>query len=133
MIAVLNWGTWAFIEILLLLLPQPIAEALIQALDIEATPPQVALSVRYRTQRLSFYRAKSRRDVPIIHLGDNEHRTVEFDWTSGCAPEAAFGHRQYMDAPTCPGFRLVMAHRIRLHQYIRTFAAAYAAVPDGFC
>jgi hypothetical protein len=37
----------------------------------------------------------------------------------------------YMDAPTCPGFQFLMAYRDRLHPYIRTFAAACAAVPDG--
>src|ERR1700730_11562988 len=33
--------------------------------------------------------------------------------------------------PTLPGFQLLMACRARLHPYIRTFAAARAAVPDG--
>jgi CubicO group peptidase (beta-lactamase class C family) len=34
---------------------------------------------------------------------------------------------------TLPSFQFMKADRIRLHQYIRTFAAACAAVPDGFC
>jgi hypothetical protein len=33
--------------------------------------------------------------------------------------------------PTLPGFQHLMACRARLHPYIRTFAAARAAVPDG--
>jgi hypothetical protein len=33
--------------------------------------------------------------------------------------------------PTLPGFQFLMACRERLHPYIRTFAAARAAVPDG--
>jgi hypothetical protein len=37
-----------------------------------------------------------------------------------------------MDAPTLPSFQFMRACRIRLHQYIRTLAAAEAAVPDGF-
>ncbi len=37
----------------------------------------------------------------------------------------------YMDAPTLPSFQFMMANRIRLRSYIRTFAAACAAVPDG--
>jgi hypothetical protein len=41
--------------------------------------------------------------------------------------------RQYMDAPTLPSFQFMRARRIRVHQYIRTLAAAQAAVPDGFC
>ena len=36
-----------------------------------------------------------------------------------------------MDAPSLPSFQFVMACRNRLHPYIRTFAAACAAVPDG--
>jgi len=36
-----------------------------------------------------------------------------------------------MDAPTLPSFQFMRAGRIRLHPYIRTFAAACAAVPDG--
>jgi hypothetical protein len=40
--------------------------------------------------------------------------------------------RQYMDAHTLPSFQVMRACRIRLHQYIRTLAAAEAAVPDGF-
>jgi hypothetical protein len=48
-------------------------------------------------------------------------------------PEAVRCDRQYMDAPTLPSFQFMRAYRIRLHQYIRTFAAACAAVPDGFC
>ena len=39
--------------------------------------------------------------------------------------------RPYMDAPTLPSFQFMMACRIRLRPYIRTFAAACAAVPDG--
>jgi hypothetical protein len=34
-------------------------------------------------------------------------------------------------SPALPGFQVVMARRSRLHPYIRTFAAACAAVPDG--
>jgi hypothetical protein len=37
----------------------------------------------------------------------------------------------YMDAPTLPSFQFMSACRLRLHPYIRTFAAAFAAVPDG--
>ena len=48
-------------------------------------------------------------------------------------PSAAHRERQYMDAPSLPSFQFMKADRIRLHQYIRTFAAACAAVPDGFC
>src|SRR5437773_12179494 len=33
--------------------------------------------------------------------------------------------------PTLPGFQLLMVCRASLHPYIRTFAAARAAVPDG--
>src|SRR6184192_4145541 len=33
--------------------------------------------------------------------------------------------------PTLPGFQCLMACKERLHPYIRTFAAARAAVPDG--
>jgi hypothetical protein len=39
--------------------------------------------------------------------------------------------RPYMDAPTLPSFQFVVVRRRRLHPYIRTFAAACAAVPDG--
>jgi hypothetical protein len=48
-------------------------------------------------------------------------------------PVVAVGERQYMDAPTLPSFQFGRAYRIRLHQYIRTFAAACATVPDEFC
>jgi len=36
-----------------------------------------------------------------------------------------------MDARTLPSLQFMSARRLRLHPYIRTFAAAFAAVPDG--
>ena len=44
--------------------------------------------------------------------------------SASCRAKAVSHDRQYMDAPTLPSFPFMKADRIRLHQYIRTFAAA---------
>jgi N-acyl homoserine lactone hydrolase len=69
-------------------------------------------------------------DESVWTPGDNVGRNIEFSSTCWLIKHGS--EWLYMDAPTCPGFRLMMACRIRLQPYIRTFAAARAAVPDGF-
>src|SRR5258708_22240109 len=46
-------------------------------------------------------------------------------------PGRCFANVRTWTSPTLPGFQLLMACRARLHPYIRTFAEASAAVPDG--
>ena len=46
-------------------------------------------------------------------------------------PELPLMNVRTWTPPTLPGFQFLMACRARLHPYIRTFAAARAAVPDG--